>query len=170
MNFKQEFGQTCKAARLALNLTTSELAARVGMSRQQIVNIESGRSFPGDVDCLLKALKIDVKMTPPGKVTKIEVHAKEYNQRNTANSYFSARVYIHRHNLPETVLYLPFQGGSGDEYLFVAFEAVKKAGFIDTADCMQNMARFCRENGIPFERSKQENVKEKFVVEHGKQD
>lgn len=170
MNFKQEFGKACKDARAALNLSTAEVAGAVGMSRQQINNIESGRSFPGDVDRLLSALKIDIKMTTPGKIVKIEVDAKEYNQRNTANSYFSARCYIHRHNLPETVIYLPFQGGSGNQYLFVAFEAVKKAGLIDTAERMRNLARFCRENGIPFEHSKQENVKEKFVVQHGKQD
>ena len=170
MTFKQNFGATVKQARTALNLTASELAAMIGVSSAQVYNIEAGKSFPGNVDSLLKALNIECKFTPPGKVTKIEVHAKEYNQRNTANSYFSARVYIHRHNLPETVLYLPFQGGTGDQYLFVAFEAVKKAGFIDTADRMRNLASFCRENGIPFEHSKQENVKEKFVIEHGKQD
>lgn len=76
MNFKQEFGQACKDARAALNLSTAELASAVGMSRQQINNIEAGRSFPGDVDPLLSALKIDIKITPPGKVTHIRIYAK----------------------------------------------------------------------------------------------
>jgi hypothetical protein len=91
------------------------------------------------------------------KIKTLDVAAMEWFDRVNGNSYFSVRVTINFGQPTEEKLYVPFQYGYGEQYEFVALDAVVKSGHLKT-DTTQ-LSRACRELGITLRSYKTAGLK-----------
>lgn len=60
-------------------------------------------------------------------IKTIDVNCKEWFDKANGNSYFSGEIIVNAGKKNETQINIPFQYGYGDQYRYVAFEAVKKS-------------------------------------------
>lgn len=95
------------------------------------------------------------------KIKTIDINAKEWFDKTYGNSYFSANITINFGMKTEKSFSMPFQYGYGDHYIDMAFQELKKKGFIKNANERMALWAYCKDNGIILRYSKQENCKKR---------
>ena len=94
----------------------------------------------------------------------IDIQAKEWFDKKYGNSYFSAAVNVDGVN----VITIPFEYGYGDHYIDRANQELIKQGFIEgerhSNGVWPSLWRYCEENNIILNTSKQENCYKKELI------
>lgn len=99
------------------------------------------------------------------KIKTIDVQAKEWRDRVNGNSYFSALVVLNYGMRTEKRFRLPFQYGYGNHYEYMAFQKLKKEGYIKGEDTCPSLAY--RDAGIIYRASIQEGCKQRDTKQWG---
>ena len=93
------------------------------------------------------------------EVKTIDINAREWFDKVNGNSYFSAQVVVNYGYESEKIFILPFQYGYESQYIYSSFEKLRNEGILPMFKNAPSI--FCRENGIAFNYSKQENCLKK---------
>jgi len=93
------------------------------------------------------------------KIRTIDVQAKEWRDKPSGNSYFSADVVINLGLKSRRVIRLTFQYGYGNHFEHMAFKAIKEQVNRKELKVCDNTVfwRFCEGNGIVWRSSIQRN-------------
>ena len=102
-------------------------------------------------------------------IKTIDISVKEWYDKTYGNSYFSAKIVINYGLKSQKSLFVPFCYGYGSHSEHVCFEKIKmsinKKIFKD-ASKMLSLWSFCKDHGILYRYSKQENcLKRELLTE-----
>lgn len=90
------------------------------------------------------------------KIKTIDVNALEWFDKVYGNSYFSGTITLNYGMKNAKEYKMPFQYGSGDQYIFEAGYLLYKEGVIKL-EKHQVLWRYCKDNNIVLRTDKKEN-------------
>lgn len=97
----------------------------------------------------------------------LDIQAKEWFDKRNGNSYFSAVCTLDFGLPSERVVYVPFQYGYGEHYLYEVYDTLTREGYIPKTWTNNRMKEFCAHYDIVLRYSKRENCLKKEVINHG---
>lgn len=95
--------------------------------------------------------------TQTQKTNKIIIIAKQWYDRINGNYYFSVWI-----ELENTILFIPFDCGYNDAYLYASIEKLQKNNIIPSSiKTTYELRNYCKDNNIVLYTSLQENCLKK---------
>lgn len=95
--------------------------------------------------------------TQTQKTNKIIIIAKEWYDRINGNYYFSVWI-----ELENTILFIPFDNGYNDAYLYASIEKLQKSNVIPSSiKTTYDFRNYCKDNNIVLYTSLQKNCLKK---------
>lgn len=99
------------------------------------------------------------------KIKTIDITAKEWFDKLNGNSYFSARVTINYGLKNEKTIYIPFEYGYGDSFLYQSLKELQELKLLDKSI---NSTQDLRENKIILRTHKMDKCLKREVIAFGK--
>ena len=95
--------------------------------------------------------------TQTQKTNKIIIIARQWLDRKNGNTYFSVWI-----ELENTILFIPFNYGYDDAYLYASIEKLQKNNIIPSSiKTMYELKNYCKDNNIVLFTSLQKNCLKK---------
>jgi len=100
-------------------------------------------------------------------IQTIDVQAKKWFDKVNGNSYFSAQVTINFGTDTEKTIYVPFQYGYGNAYLYESFRQLQMAAVLSNDITIISPTEFSRTHNYILRHSLQEGCKKSEVKQWG---